>query len=91
MVKNITSTAIWMLYDNKRDTDGNPNRKALMPSETNAEDVNAEQLDFLSNGFKTRAVGVKLNDNAQTFLYWAFAAEPLVANVGANGVPATAQ
>ena len=91
MVKNITSTAIWMLYDNKRDTDGNPNRKALMPSETNAEDVNAEQLDFLSNGFKTRAVGVKLNDNAQTFLYWAFAAEPLVANVGANGLPATAQ
>ena len=58
MLKNITSTAIWMLYDNKRDTDGNPNRKALMPSETSAEDVNAEQLDFLSNGFKARAVGV---------------------------------
>ena len=80
-VKNITSNAIWMLYDNKRDTDGNPNRKALMPSVTNAEDVNAEQLSFLSNGFKARAVGVKLMIVRKLFFIWAFAAEPLVANL----------
>ena len=92
MLKNITSTSQWMLYDNKRETDtnGNPNRAALMPDLNNAEDVNAEQLDVLSNGFKCRTVGVKMNDSSQTFLYWAFAAEPLVANVGNNGIPATA-
>ena len=89
MVKNVSSTAIWMLYDNKRDNDGNPNTKALMPSESNQEDVNAENVDFLSNGFKCRGTGVKLNNSTDTFAYFAFAAEPLVANVGGS-IPATA-
>ena len=91
MVKNVSSTSAWMLYDNKRDTDvdGNPNTRSLMPNLTNAEDVNAENVDFLCNGFKCRGTGVKLNNSTDTFAYFAFAAEPLVANVGA-GVPATA-
>ena len=91
MVKNVSSTSAWMLYDNKRDTDvdGNPNTRSLMPNLTNAEDVNAENVDFLSNGFKCRGTGVKLNNSTDTFAYFAFAAEPLVANIGA-GVPATA-
>ena len=89
MVKNVSSTSAWMLYDNKRDTDGNPNTKSLMPNLSNAEDVNAENVDFLSNGFKCRGTGVKLNNSTDTFAYFAFAAEPLVANIGA-GVPATA-
>ena len=90
MVKNVSSTSAWMLYDNKRDNDGNPNTKSLMPNLNNAEDVNAENVDFLSNGFKCRGTGVKLNNSTDTFAYFAFAAEPLVANVGA-GVPATAE
>ena len=66
-----------------------PNTKALMPSESNQEDVNAENVDFLSNGFKCRGTGVKLNNSTDTFAYFAFAAEPLVANVGGS-IPATA-
>ena len=88
LVKNVSSTAHWMLYDNKRDVD-NPNTKALMPNLNNAEDVNAENVDFLSNGFKCRGTGVKLNNSTDKFIYMAFAAEPLVANVG-QSIPATA-
>ena len=79
-----------MLYDNKRDSDGNPNTKALNPNQNYAEDVNAENVDFLSNGFKVRGTGVKINNSTNLFIYWAFAAEPLVANVGAS-IPATAR
>ena len=88
MVKNVSSTSAWMLYDNKRDP-ANANTKSLMPNLNNAEDVNAENVDFLSNGFKCRGTGVKLNNSTDTFAYFAFAAEPLIANVG-NGIPATA-
>ena len=91
MVKNVSSTSAWMLYDNKRDNDGNPNTKSLMPNLSNAEDTYAENVDFLSNGFKCRGTGVKLNNGSDTFAYFAFAAEPLVANVGTNGIPATAK
>ena len=89
MIKNVSSTAIWMLYDNTRDVD-NPNTKALIPNDTNVEDVNAENMDFLSNGFKCRTVGVKMNNSSNVFTYYAFAEEPLVANVG-QGIPATAK
>ena len=90
LVKNVTSTAAWMLYDNKRDDDGNPNTKSLMPNLSNQEDVNAENVDFLSNGFKCRSTGVKLNNSSNKFIYMAFAEEPLIANVG-TGIPATAK
>jgi hypothetical protein len=87
LVKNASSTAAWMLYDNKRDVD-NPNTKALMPNLNNAEDVNAENVDFLSNGFKCRGTGVKLNNSTDKFIYMAFAEAPLV---GSNNVPCTAR
>ena len=89
LIKNTNASALWMLYDNKRDID-NPNTKSLMPNATNQEDVNAENMDFLSNGFKCRGTGVKMNTGTNVFLYMAFAEEPLVANVG-QGIPATAK
>jgi len=89
MVKNVSSTSEWMLYDNKRDSDSNPNTKALNPNQSYAEDANAENVDFLSNGFKCRGTGVKLNNSSNVFAYFAFAEEPLVANVGSS-IPATA-
>ena len=61
-----------------------------MPNENYAEDANAENIDFLSNGFKCRGTGVKLNNSGQTFLYWAFASLPTVINVG-QSFPATAE
>jgi hypothetical protein len=46
-------------------------------------------MDFLSNGFKLRASNTEQNGSSTSYIYMAFAAEPLVANVGAS-IPATA-
>jgi hypothetical protein len=43
---------------------------------------------FLSNGFKIRGTGTAENANGGTYIYMAFAEEPLV---GTNNIPATAR
>ena len=43
-----------------------------------------------SNGFKIRESGAGTNNSGETYIYMAFAEEPLVANVGAS-IPATAR
>jgi len=87
LVKTYTTNGGWQLYDNKRNI-GNPTSKFLVPSSTAAETSGSNDIDFLSNGFKTRTTANP--GTTDSFIYMAFAAEPLVANVGANGVPATA-
>jgi hypothetical protein len=60
--------------------------KSLFANLSNAEETNRE-MDFLSNGFKLRSNAAgDLNDNGSTYIYMAFAEEPLV---GDN--PATAR
>ena len=44
-------------------------------------------MDFLSNGFKCRGTGVKMNTGSNEFIYIAFG-QPLV---GSNNVPVTAR
>ena len=78
------------MWDNKRDLD-NPRNKRLYPNLDNSEgDGSDNNLDFLSNGFKMRSNNGDSNQSGQGYFYMAFAAEPLVANVGA-GIPATAE
>jgi len=48
-------------------------------------------VDFLSNGFKCRTADNATNNSGATYIYMAFAEEPLVANSGTDGVPATAR
>ena len=48
-------------------------------------------VDFLSNGFKCRTADNATNNSGATYIYMAFAENPLVANVGQNGTPATAR
>jgi hypothetical protein len=82
-----SSNGNWIIWDNKRDG-YNPN-KALFPNSNSAEQAYAsENIDILSNGWKQR--GSSFGNDGE-FIYMAFAAEPLVANVGVNGVPATAR
>ena len=84
------SNSHWYMWDNKRDLD-NPRNKRLYPNLNNSEgDGSDNNLDFLSNGFKMRSNNGDSNQSGQVYFYMAFAAEPLVANVGANGIPATA-
>jgi len=78
----------WELYDNKR-IGHNPNNYTLFPN-TTAVDSDGDRIDLLSNGFKIRINSDGVNDNNSTYIYMAFAEEPLVANVGAS-IPATAR
>ena len=84
MVKQTDTIRNWNLSDNKRTnfgvSDGN-----LHPNLSNAENT-YDILDFVSNGVKIRNSGNDYNASGGTFIYMAFAEEPLV---GDN--PATAR
>ena len=74
----------WFICDNKR-AGYNAENNRLMPNLTAAEQLDSP-IDILSNGFKARETGAKVNASGSTYIYMAFAEEPLV---GDN--PATAR
>jgi hypothetical protein len=76
----------WNILDNKRDPE-NVMDTILQPNNSNADANDANKYcDFLSNGFKWRASGGETNGSGTTYIYMAFAEQPLV---GDN--PATAR
>jgi hypothetical protein len=77
----------WYMWDNKRDT-YNVADKRLYPNLNNAEETGTLLFDFLSNGFKIRSTYTGFNQSSGTFIYAAFAENPLV---GTNNTPATAR
>ena len=91
LIKIYSGTGQWTIFDNKRSSSGGGNEidKILHPNVTNTENT-ADDVDFLSNGFKMRNTAANANGNGSTYIYMAFAEEPLVANVGAS-IPATAR
>ena len=91
IIKDVAdATSNWMLRDNKM-SPFNPVSVKLCPDLPNAQtDASWVYTDFLSNGFKLRTSEEDNNTNTSEYIYMAFAAEPLVANVG-TGIPATAE
>ena len=87
LIKNSSNAGLmWNIRDNKRDT-FNPNNTVLYPNSNEAENAHgANDVDWLSNGFKMRTTNGHTNDSGNTYIYMAFAEEPLV---GDN--PATAR
>jgi hypothetical protein len=87
LIKKTSATDNWILLDNKRDTAPNPHKLALFP---NLADVESGDYltDFLSNGFKIRSATGSLNTGSASYIYMAFAENPLV---GTNNIPATAR
>jgi len=85
IVKTYTTNGGWQIYDSKRNT-GNPTSKFLVPSSNAVETSGSNDIDFLSNGFKTRTTANP--GTTDSFIYMAFAAEPLVSS---NNIPATAR
>lgn len=84
--KNTSATQGWQLQDNKR-LGYNGANKLLQPHDSAAEsDVN--RIDMLSNGFKVRTTDAGQNSSGQSYIYMAFAEQPLV---GTNNIPATAR
>ena len=88
LTKETSNTSSWDMHDNKRDPD-NVCEKYLLAEDTGAEDT-TDILDFCSNGFKFRSSNGDRNQSGASYIYIAFAEEPLVANVG-NSIPATAR
>ena len=87
LIKNLTSTSNWELFDNKR-PGYNTGHGKLYPNGTSPEDADQERLDILANGFKCRSTNVATNESGSTFVYMAFAEAPLV---NSEGVPCNAR
>ena len=87
MVKRLDTADWWGMFDNKREG-YNPKNDPLFASASDAEST--LDMDLLSNGFKWYTTNNGVNGNGGVYGYMAFAAEPLVANVG-QSIPATAR
>ncbi len=65
----------WSVFDSSRNT-YNVTNSYLLPNLSNAEGT-SDACDFLSNGFKWRSTDAGSNGSGQTFIYMAFAENPL--------------
>jgi len=96
MVKRISSTGVWGMYDNKRigynEAQGVQHvQRANQSAATSADGGDAGGyggIDFLSNGFKCKLSDVNMGANGSTYVFMAFAENPFVTS---TGVPATAR
>jgi len=67
----------WILQDSSRQPYNYTLRNVLFPNDSLAEINDAFPTDFLSNGFKIRNAGDGVNTSAETYIYAAFAENPL--------------
>ena len=85
-----TSVHNWCTMDIKNDG-FNPTNKQIHFNTSGVETLGSgTTIDILSNGFKMKTTDGDKNGNGTGYIYWAVAAEPLVANVG-QSIPATAR
>jgi len=89
LLKETSNANNWMIFDNKR-SPFNLRDDFISPDISDAETTgNANnRMDMLSNGFKIRGTGSATNRSGSTFIYMAFAENPLV---GTNNTPAVAR
>jgi hypothetical protein len=88
MVKKTSGADDWQMTDHKRDVNVSPNFARLIANGSNTEATNTtwSRIDKFSNGFRLGGTDSVSNESGQTYIYMAFAEEPLV---GDN--PATAR
>ena len=84
LYKNISTVENWEIHDTKRNP-SNLSNKIFYANQSIAE-ATTDRIDILSNGFKSRTTNSACNSSGNTYIYMAFAEEPLV---GDN--PATAR
>ena len=83
-----TNASQWRLYDSAR-SPNNVNINRLFPYTNSAEATDTDAgIDMLSNGFKIRGSGGDYNASGTTYIYMAFADNPLVTS---TGIPTTAR
>jgi len=73
-----TSINTWIMLDNKRGS-YNVNQSKLFADANSVENTDTSNgIDFLSNGLKLRRNNSEINTSGQSYIYMAFAEEPLV-------------
>ena len=72
---NTSTTTGHTVFDNKR-SPVNHVDEFILPSALNAESSGANEIDFLSNGFKHRSGDNKVNSGGKIYVYMAFAEQP---------------
>jgi hypothetical protein len=88
LVKQSHAVRYWAMFDNKRDG-FNPTNRPLFPNAADQESDSVNYYhDILSNGFKWRTNSNIMNENGGSYIYMAFAENPLV---GTNDIPTTAR
>ena len=90
MLRNTIAGEDWLIWDvvrDKNNSNGNTMTGRLKANDSIAE-VNGNDIDFLSNGFKIRTDSGYANGDGNTILYMAFAEHPFVSS---KGVPVTAR
>tara|TARA_R100001126_G_C4855319_1_gene164315 strand:+ start:161 stop:1258 length:1098 start_codon:yes stop_codon:yes gene_type:complete len=87
LIKKTSAADGWRLFDNKR-AGYNDDNYRLAPNSSDAEDTSTTYLDMLSNGVKIRGTAGSFNQSGGTFIYMAFAENPLVTS---TGIPTTAR
>ena len=88
IIKKTSGSGQWLMFDNKRN-ENNPTTSWLAAEVNTAETADSNKdIDMLSNGFKARETGGDMNDDGGTYVYIAFAQQPVVTS---TGVPATAR
>jgi SPRY domain/Phage tail-collar fibre protein len=75
LVKSITATEHWYMYDSVRDT-YNPTSLLLWSNLSALEQTASITFDIVSNGFKCRSAGGNANTSGATYIFAAFAEAP---------------
>ena len=77
LIKKSSGTDGWSIYDNAREPINVVDTR--LATSSNAIEVTGSNisLDFSSNGFKLRGTGSTINTSGQTYIYLAFAEDPL--------------
>ena len=86
LVKRTDSSTDWKLFDNKLNP-FNQTNLALRPNLSNGEQT-GNYMDLSSNGFKWRTTDTVVNASGNSYIFMAFAENPIV---GSNNVPAVAR
>lgn len=78
MIKNTTTGGVgydWVMLDTARET-YNAQALEIMADLSSAETNGGQAYDMLSNGFKVRGTGAKVNGSGQNYIFMAFAEQP---------------
>jgi len=86
--KEIDATSSWMVFDSKRNGFNGDNPKLSFNDNGGDDGAAAGLVDILSNGFKIRSTSSEVGTSGNTYIYGAWAEQPLV---NSNGVPNNAR